>query len=64
VARVFGSHTAPEMAPSLLTEMLAAMEAIDAGRDPDEQRPDRDVHRFNGFSVYRPSTLNGERGDL
>jgi len=42
--------------------MLDALEAIDAGRAPDEQRQDRDVHRFNGFSVYRPSTLNGERG--
>jgi glyoxylase-like metal-dependent hydrolase (beta-lactamase superfamily II) len=63
ISRVFGSHAAPEMAPSILVDMLAAMEAIDAGRAPDEQRTDRDVHRFDGFSVYRPSTLNGERGD-
>jgi glyoxylase-like metal-dependent hydrolase (beta-lactamase superfamily II) len=63
VSRVFGSHTSPEMAPSMLADMLSAMELIDAGRPPDEQRPDRDVHRFSGFSVYRPSTLNGERGD-
>lgn len=62
LAQVFGSHGSPSMAPAMLIDMQAALEAIDAGRAPDEQRPDRDVHRFNGFSVFRPSTLNGERG--
>lgn len=59
---VLGSHGSPAMSPGMLAEMLAAMEAIEAGRTPDERRPDRDVHRFAGFAVYGPSTLNGERG--
>jgi glyoxylase-like metal-dependent hydrolase (beta-lactamase superfamily II) len=61
--RVFGSHNAPEMPPGILVAMRDAMAEIDAGRAPDERHADRDEHRFNGFSVYRPSTLNGERGD-
>lgn len=60
--QVFGSHDSHEMAPGMLIAMRDALNAIDAGREPDERRQDRDVHRFNGFSVYGPSTLNGERG--
>jgi glyoxylase-like metal-dependent hydrolase (beta-lactamase superfamily II) len=62
LSQAFGSHGSPAMAPGMLVEMLDAMGAIEAGRTPDERRPDRDVHHFNGFSVYGPSTLNGERG--
>lgn len=63
VSRVFGSHYGPEMPPEMLIAMREALEAIGAGREPDERRPDRDVHLFDGFSVYGPSTLNAERGD-
>jgi hypothetical protein len=51
------------MPPGILVAMRDAMAEIDAGRRPDERHADRDEHRFYGFSVYRPSTLNGERGD-
>lgn len=59
---VSGSHDGIFMEPAMLVAMADALDAIDAGRLPDERRADRDVHRFGRFSVYSPPTRDREQG--
>jgi glyoxylase-like metal-dependent hydrolase (beta-lactamase superfamily II) len=60
---VSGSHDAVTMPPGMLEAVADALDAIAAGREPDEQLQDRDHHLFDGFRVFAPPTLNVERGD-
>ena len=59
---VAGSHDGPLMPPKMLVAMADALDVIAEGRAPDERRDDRDVHDFDGFRVFAPPTLSGERG--
>lgn len=63
LAGVSGSHDGTLLPPTALIDMADALDAIAAGRPADAQLAGRDHHLFNGFSVYAPPTLAGERED-
>jgi glyoxylase-like metal-dependent hydrolase (beta-lactamase superfamily II) len=60
---VLPSHNGPTMEPSLLPLMDQAFADIDAGRIPDTNGAETVTHRFGGFSVVVPASLNEERGE-
>ena len=61
---VYPSHCGSPMSPALLPAMRDALDAVAAGRPPDEVAGARAHHRFEGFSVLvstaAPSQGNGE----
>ncbi len=48
---VYGSHNTSPFAPELLLRMRDGMEAVAAGRQPDEMVGDVARHEFQGFSI-------------
>lgn len=58
---VYPSHNACPMDPALLPRMRDALDAVAAGRRPDEVADGRATHRFAGFSVVVPAANGAGR---
>lgn len=62
VDTVFPSHNRVPLSPADVVRMHTVYEGIWAGREPDEQLPDRDIFRFDGFEFWlRPGAYGVDK---